>query len=299
MSKHILTVLNYFAYFLYAPSLDELRTFFPRKISKKNLQIILYKEIRQKKLSELKNNNRFRLPQQSIFNNNLMSEFPRYTLPQYSIGIQKKLKIKNQTSWFWTVRIIQTYFQVLKHLPFVLFVGITGKSAMSGIDEKDDVDIFIITKKNLLWTTRFVSIVLAKILGIHTKNGVCLNLFFDESDITIPQKKQNSYVAHEILQMKPIIDNADIYRKFLKNNQWIYRYFPNAESRNIKRVMQNVKINKKDTRYASNKCIERLLKSIQLPIIIKNDTALSISNTQLWLFKKDFEKKLKRRGLVI
>jgi len=299
MSKHILTVLDYFAYFSYAPSFKELHTFFSRKITQKDLRNILSQEIKQGKILRLPNKLGFRAPQSAIYFYPLEINHSCYTLPQYSMRIQEKSQLRNQNSIFWTVKTVQIYFQILKHLPFVLFVGVTGKSAMSGIDEKDDVDLFIVTKKDQLWTTRFVSIILAKILGIHTKNGVCLNLFFDESDITITQNKRNSYIAHEILQMKPMIDKANTYRKFLGNNQWIYRYFPNAKSRNIKRVTQNVKINKNDTRYASNKCIERLLKSIQLPIILRNKTALFITKKQLWLFKNDFEKKLKRHGLVI
>jgi len=293
MRKHLHTVLEYFAYFSYAPSFQELYLFFPKKIGRKNLQSILDKEIKQKKILRLLNLNRFRLSRQSLYRINYEYESPRYTLPQYSIFGQNKSKSQIQIKGKILTTTIQAYIFFLKICPTILFVAITGRSAMKGLQKNDDLDLFFITSKNTLWTTRFFSVLLAKILGIHTTTGVCLNLLFDESDIRIPQHKQNSYIAHEILQMKPIIDKANIYQKFLTKNRWIYKYFPNAKSQNQNQI-ETIR-----TSQSVYKNIDRIFKSIQLPIIIRNNTALSISHTQLWLFKKDFEKKLKRRGLVI
>lgn len=293
MRKHLHTVLNYFAYFSYAPSFQELHMFFPMKIEQDNLQILLDKEVKQKKLLRLTNENNFRLLQQSFSKINFEYEFPRYTLPQYSMSVQNQIKSRIQIKGKILATTIQIYIFLLKICPTVRFVGITGKSAMSGLQKNDDLDLFLITRKGTLWTTRFFGVLLAKIFGIHTKTGVCLNLFFDESNVCIPQQKQNSYIAHEILQMKPIVNKEKIYQKFLTKNSWIYQYFPNAKSQEKNQTM-TVR-----TSYSLYKHIDHIFKSIQLPIIIRNDTALSISNTQLWLFKKDFEKKLKRRGLVI
>ncbi len=293
MRKYLLIVLNYFAYFSYAPSFQELHTFFSKIITKKNLKNLVDEEIKQGNILRLPNNIFFGLSQQSELNLNLCSELPRYTLPQYSISIQNKSKSQIQMKGKWASITIQIYIFLLKICPTVLFVGVTGKSAMRGFCVNDDLDLFLITRNELLWTTRFFVILLAKILGIHTKTGICLNLFFDESDVGITQKKRNSYIAHEILQMKPIVDKINTYRRFLEKNQWIYQYFPNAKIRTGNQVQVH---------WTSNlmyKHIDHIFKSIQLPIIRRNNTALSISDTQLWLFKIDFEKKLKRRGLVI
>jgi len=266
MERHLKTVLNYFRYFSYAPSFGEIYTFFPQRITKKNLRSLLISS--------------------------------HYTLPQYSIHKEESSNLKFKIFNNKIVVTIQTYISFLKWCPFVRFVGVTGASAMMGPRKSDDLDLCIVTKRNLLWTTRFFVVALAKMLGIHSGTGVCLNLFFDESDLVILKKKHNSYIAHELLQMKPVIDKDCVYRRFLTENQWIYMFFPNAQSRNAKRETQNVQTNHV-TRYTLDEHVERLFKSIQLPIIIRNKTAFSITSTQLWLFKNDFEKKLKRRGLVI
>ena len=321
MRKNLLTVLNYFGYFLYTPSCDEIYTFFPQKISKKSLKLLLKEEVRQNKLvtvSQIKLNNLtnlfYSLPMPYSLSPNPLS----YTLPQYSIPRRHSERSEESNhprhakiSFFRSFGLspqddrIKIYIYILKILPLVRFVGITGKSAMMGLRENDDLDLCIVAKHSFLWTTRFIVILLAKLLRIHTKNGVCLNLFFDESDLVIPKNKQNSYIGHELLQMKPIIDKDGVYGQFLCENEWIYRYFPNAESQIAKRVTRNAfrgsciakrKSFNNDIRYTLH---EYVFKSLQLPLIHRNKTSLLITSTQLWLFKNDFEKKLKRRGLVI
>ncbi len=300
MRKHLATVLKYFAFFSYAPTISEIHMFFPVFVSLKNLRLLLKAERNKKNVVQLPKNKVFRLFQ-GLSNHYsfrpkvyrpLGETTSKYTLPQYSIP-----------------RTIQTYLSILKWLPFVRFVGITGATAMTGYIPHDDVDLFIITKKDTLWTTRFFVVVLAKLLGIYGGVGVCLNLFFDEIDLTIPKIKQNSYIAHEILQMKPVIDKDNTYRILIEANTWIFSYFPNAQSRNAKRITQNVKrveYNVKpkyrktlyDTRYTLHEHVERIFKSIQLPVIKRNKTGFRITNHQLWLFRRDFENKLKREGLA-
>jgi hypothetical protein len=288
MRRNLNIVLNYFGYFSYAPSITEIHTFFPKKVSRKNLQSYLTSEVKNKKILRLPNDRSFRAFQSFFNNNSHVTNHFRYTLPQYSTKI-----ISNNDEW--SSIAIHIYIFLLGVCPLVRFVGVTGKSAMRGLQKNDDLDLCVITKQNLLWTTRFLVLMFAKILGIHTKKGVCHNLFFDEQDLSTPYKKQNLYIAHEILQMKLLIDKGCTYYRFLNKNKWLHRYFPNTTFLNSKYTNENLKVGN----LKIEKMIERFFKSIQLPIIVRNRTALLITPTQLWLFKNDFEKKLKRVGLVI
>ncbi len=297
MRKHLLTVLKYFGYFSYAPSIDEILIFFPRKITKKALHLALKKEVQAKKLKQIpifSIDKGFSLLDGSINYHKKNTNSLLYTLPQYSIVLQKfsgsQDIIRNEK----LVVTIQKYIWILKRLPLVRFVGVTGKSAMRGLRENDDLDLCVVTKANRLWTTRFFVVILAKILGIHGMIGVCLNLFFDEGNLLIAKRKQNSYIAHELLQMKPIIDKDAIYERFVHTNGWIYRYFPNAvhATLTLTKIRPNIPNSK-------NVTIDHLFRMLQLPLILHNHTAFHITSTQLWLFKNDFEKKLKRAGLVL
>lgn len=276
MRKHLCTVLDYFAYFSYAPSFQEIYTFFPKKISIQTLRSCLHKEASNGFIHKLPHNRYFR-----------PSRSDSYTIPQYSIFRKKNIQ-----------KPIQLYLRILSLLPLVRFVSVTGASAMSGCRADDDLDLCIVSKRYHIWTTRFFAVILAKMLGIHTHTGVCLNLFFDEQDLLIPSDKQNSYIAHELVQMKPIVDKDSLHGRFFRKNSWILKYYPNVRIQRINEPHRQLH-SEQDDSLPRLTHIERFFRSIQLPIIRKNHTSLLITSGQLWLFKNDFEKKLKRRGLVI
>ena len=330
MRKDLHHVLTYFGYFDYAPSFEEIHTFFPKEITRKTLNTLLISECKQKKLVQLPNKARFSQLHGSTNHYSQVTGHSRYTLPQYSIPTPGRhsreggnpgrldpspLSRKASLRWDDNTRRIQLYIWLLKWLPLVRFVGITGKSAVEGLRMNDDIDLFIITQQGFIWTTRFIVVLLAKIFGIHGGNGVCLNLFFDESDLTINKIKQNSYIAHEILQMKPIIDKQNIYHTLIDANRWIFKYFPNASfvipalcqsvalyegwNAGIQRKISLLKIFDWIPVFTGmTQSIDYFFKSIQLPIIKKNKTGFRITNRQLWLFKRDFEVKLKKNSFV-
>jgi len=54
---------------------------------------------------------------------------------------------------------------LLKLIPWVKLVGISGALAMENSDEDDDIDLFIITSSGRLWLTRFLVTVLVELVG--------------------------------------------------------------------------------------------------------------------------------------
>jgi len=310
MRNSIHTVLTYFGSFEYAPSYEEIFTFFPKKINKKTLKIALKNEEEKGKVVRIRtimNRTMFGPLQRSPTTYNPQPTTSFYTLPQYSIPLAKSLKLKAESSREYIHINFQIYLSILRVFPLVQFVGITGASAMHGLRKNDDIDLCIVTKKGSLWTTRFIVIILAKLLGIHGGMGVCLNLFFDESDLAIYKRKQNSYIAHEILQMKTLVDKDKVFIGFLSENIWIQKYFPNyifvipgqAGIQTLISIQKKAILDWIPASAGMTHIIEKFFKLIQLPIIKRNKTSLLITPTQLWLFKNDYEKKLKRKGLVL
>ena len=53
-------------------------------------------------------------------------------------------------------------------------------------------------------------------------------MYLDENNLAIAETEHDIYLAHEILQMKPVIVKGDIYRKFIQANIWIKKYLPHA-----------------------------------------------------------------------
>lgn len=124
---------------------------------------------------------------------------------------------------------------LLKFIPSINLIAITGALAMDNSDEFDDIDLMIITKSNWLWLTRFLTYGLLDLFSLrrkpnqtNLKDKLCLNLFLDESALAIPVSQRNLYTAHEVVQIKPLFDRGDTYLKFLNINQWVTKFLPHS-----------------------------------------------------------------------
>jgi len=289
MQKDILKILHYFSFFSYAPTREDIFRFFPKKITRERLERNLKILEKEKRIVSL------------MKGSSPMS----YTLLEYRLfsthrTARERISRKK-------IQKIRFFIQLLSWIPIIRFAALTGTVAMGNARVKDDIDLFIVTSRNRLWSGRFILLCLAGILGIRRSRGekrvkdkACLNLFFDERDLKIPKQKRTLYVAHEVLQMKPVIDKENIFQWLLRANKWVFSIFPNAHE-SLKFKVQNSKFTDSKenaiggaTREDSGDFIETILKKIQLYFINKHKTNERITDTQLWFFPEDFEEKIKR-----
>ena len=129
---------------------------------------------------------------------------------------------------------------LLKIIPTVRLVGISGALAMENSDRDDDIDLFIVTASGRLWLTRFLVTILVELTGqrrrpigraevaCRLRDKICLNMFIDEDHLAVSQDEQNLFTAHEVVQMKAIWWRDDTYQKFLWGNRWVKKYLPNS-----------------------------------------------------------------------
>jgi len=230
MKSEILSVIKYFSFFNYFPTEDEIYLFLKTKTSR-----VKFKQI---------------LNEMAIKN----------TVGEYGIKVKSSLmKIKK----------IDRYVRLLSYFPQIKLIGLSGSVAMNNAKEEDDIDLFIITAKNRLFTARFIAILIAQLLNLKrfrvtrfalhatrtNRDKVCLNLFFDESNLKVPKNKRTEYVAHEILQMKPLVNKNNTHMMFID--------------------------------------FELFIKKLQLYFINKHKTNEIVTDTQLWFHPVDFNKKIK------
>lgn len=125
---------------------------------------------------------------------------------------------------------------LLKKIPFIKLVAITGSLSMFNARDDSDIDLIVVTKKKRLWTTRLLSLLLLILLGIkvrrfkdkNEKNKICINMWFDESNLVWPKKDRNFYTAHEIVQVMPLFEKNKTYQKLLNKNAWVKDFWPYA-----------------------------------------------------------------------
>ncbi len=313
IQKEIYDVVNYFNYFKYSPSLTEIWTFLPTKISQTKLKLTLDELVHRHKLScKIIRNLKIEI-------RNLPTNSRIYTLPGHSINKKRRtMRHKNAENKIDTT---QKYIRLLNRISAINFVGFSGGVAMMDTDENDDIDLCIISQKNRMWTARFWALMSAQIIGRrrtrlskNVSNTVCLNLFFDGRDLSIPTPKRNLFVAHEVMQMKPIFSRQNTYERFIKENKWVFEFFPNSHHpssrgvrsldqtrdklRDLKRLPRSHRSLAMTVINYLGDMIELLLKKLQLHIINKHRSTEPITDTQLWFFPNDMEMRLRKDQII-
>lgn len=146
-----------------------------------------------------------------------------------------KIRLEREKESKKKYKLVKRVIHYFTYLPSVLFVGISGALAMNNASKNDDIDLFVITKKNTLFTTRLLLILLLELLGLRRKrkdyyvsDKICLNMLIDETALNLAPQKQNLYCAHEVVQMVPVFEREYMYSKFTQANFWVKRFLPNA-----------------------------------------------------------------------
>lgn len=151
-----------------------------------------------------------------------------YCLP----GREEIIKLRRRREAFSRSKInkAKRIASVLKFIPWVKLIGVTGALAVENSDEDDDIDLMIATSSKRLWLTRGLVVTFLLLTGQYRRPGkikdrICPNLMISEDALKFP--KRDLFTAHEIVQMKPIFCRDNTYQKFLQANRWIKDFFPN------------------------------------------------------------------------
>lgn len=215
-----------------------------------------------------------------------------YLLPKKQKNIKQRLSYKKLDVQ--KMRKAREFASWLSKIPTVLFIGVSGALAMENAPSDDDIDFFIITAPKTLWTARLLMIVLADVLRIRRKPGeiqfadkVCLNMFVDSNNLQFTQKEQDLYTAHEIVQLKILVNKHETYERFIYANKWLTYLLPQAV------VLQPFQKIKYTTRWAFIfNPVEQLSKWLQIKIMQKRRTSEVIRDTMLKFHPSDVRGKV-------
>src|ERR1035437_240433 len=152
------------------------------------------------------------------------------------IEIIKKRQEKEKYS-LEKIKFAKKIIQKISLIPTVYFIGISGALAMKNSDKDDDIDLFVVTARNSVWTTRLMMVIMLNFLRVYRKrkdenvsNKICLNMLVDDSTLFFSKDRNDLYTAHEIVQIMPIVNKNKTYEKLINSNIWIKDFLPNAFS---------------------------------------------------------------------
>ncbi len=141
------------------------------------------------------------------------------------------------------------FSKFISHFPYVRGVLLSGSISKGYMDEKADIDYFIITAPNRLWIARILLVFFKKLFLLNSYKFFCINYFISTENLEIEEK--NIYTAIELATLIPTC-GADVYHALYDSNQWIKQYVPNYPKRDVSNVPES-------RRKITHKIIETLL----------------------------------------
>lgn len=143
----------------------------------------------------------------------------------------QKINDENRASELWRkVKKVRWLFQLI---PNIRMVAVCNTLAINHAEETSDIDLFVVTKKNRMFTTRFILTAILHLVrqrrhGSKIKGRFCLSLFVDESYLNLGSLQllpYDIYLAYWIKTLQPLIGKKT-YVNFLEiNRKWLSRYF--------------------------------------------------------------------------
>lgn len=162
-----------------------------------------------------------------------VSQHPKLTKQLITSNHPSRLKKTRLTNK--KISNLQKIISVLKLIPTIKLVALTGSLSVNNPKPNDDIDLMIVTSPHTLWITRPFVILILSLFANRRKpnqsvsnNRVCTNLWLDQTCLVVPKAKQNLYTAHEVLQAKPLFDRGSVYHQFISENSWVKKYLANA-----------------------------------------------------------------------
>lgn len=127
---------------------------------------------------------------------------------------------------------VQSFVRLIRWIPWVKAVAITGSLAVDNARRESDIDYLIVTSSQRLWLTRLITTSLTTILGKRRRwhyedaDSWCLNLWIDDQHLSLPQNKRSLYSAYEACQAAWVYDVENIQENFYVANSWVEEHLP-------------------------------------------------------------------------
>ena len=122
---------------------------------------------------------------------------------------------------------------LISKFPFVRAVLASGSLSKGYMDERSDIDFFIITAPKRLWIARTLLVMYKRLFLGGSHKHFCVNYFVDEDHLEIEEK--NLFTATELATVLPLY-GAEQYTQLIKTNNWLKGFFPNYAARHIENV---------------------------------------------------------------
>ena len=124
--------------------------------------------------------------------------------------------------------------KLIRKLPFIKAIFVCNNLAYLNAHIESDIDLAIITKSSKIWTARFFSAGLMKIINRRPtpstqKDRICLSFFISEDNLDLQNiaYQDDIHFVYWVSQFMPVYDKNTYSKQFLNNNKWTKAFLPN------------------------------------------------------------------------
>ncbi|MHB1868600.1 MAG: hypothetical protein ACYCPP_06595 [Nitrososphaerales archaeon] len=135
-------------------------------------------------------------------------------------------------------------------------ICISGSTSYLSVSREDDLDFFLVTKRNSMWTTFAKSLLLARLFRIsqHSSPSLCLSYIADEDFITSQfRKPQDALFARDAISAT-VVRGEGFFSNLLYLGSWMTRYFPKMYNSRLKGRKKETPVD-----YDTSSSVERIL----------------------------------------
>jgi hypothetical protein len=141
--------------------------------------------------------------------------------------------------------------RLLANFPFVRAVFASGSFSKGYMDEKSDIDFFIITAPGRLWISRTIIAMFKRVFFLNSHKYFCCNYFVDSNHVEIEEK--NLFTATELATLVPLY-GYPMYVSLMNRNAWLLNFFPNYKINSGEHVI-------KDNASIIKRALEKMMKN--------------------------------------
>jgi hypothetical protein len=159
-----------------------------------------------------------------------------YFLPSRASNTESRLSRhpRNINNW----KKSQKIFSYLSQVPYFKAAALCNMFSLNNQKETSDIDVFIVTTKDRIWSTRALTGFLTFIKG-QWRHGnkiakrFCLSFYITEDNLDLSFMRREPYDIYLIYWIATLafIKDTNIAEKFFKANQWVKEFLPNFEPR--------------------------------------------------------------------
>jgi hypothetical protein len=168
------------------------------------------------------------------------------------------------------------FVRLFSYLPSVEFVAMANLIGSHNLRAGGDIDLFMIVRPGRLWTVRFLTAALAKLLGVrptaeNSQDTICLSFYATSDNLALEPVAELSqfYFYYWLAFLTPLYDRGGIHERLLAANPWLFGRLPNffAPKPHHARVVMSRRCLVAEALEACCGFFEKSLKSWQLAIM--------------------------------